>query len=95
MICCGEEMRHTKLGYFLCEKCQNQVEDELGLIKRTLEEHPGANAIDLMRLPNLPSNTILKYLDDGVLTPIKRKKNIRGYYNPQAASRPKWHIHID
>ena len=93
-ICCNEKMRHTNLGYYECSICHNQIEDELGLIKRTLEEHPGANAIELVRLTNIPSKTILKYLNDGSLSNVKHIKNIRGYYMGSSEA-PKWHIDVN
>jgi hypothetical protein len=54
-------MRHTKLGYFVCDICQNKIEDDLGIIIQALEENPGANAMELAQLTNLPNKTILKY----------------------------------
>ena len=45
LMCCDKPMRHTLLGYYECEVCKRQIEDELGLIKRTLKEHPNANAM--------------------------------------------------
>ena len=93
-ICCNEQMRHTDLGYYECPICKKQIEDELGLIKRTLEEHPGANAIELAQLTKLSSKTILKYLNDGSLTNVKHTKNIKGYYMGSTAT-PKWHIDVN
>jgi hypothetical protein len=90
--CCGLKMRHTKLGYYECSKCGRQVDDELGVIKKTLEAHPNCNAIDLARLTGISSKTILDYMEDGTLTPTqKQKKNIKGHYVGKYAD-PKWHI---
>ena len=93
-ICCEKIMKHTNLGYYECEVCKKQIEDELGLIKRTLIEHPNINAIELANLTKLPSKIILKYLNDGVLTSEKPKKNIKGYYLGSEVT-PKWHIGVN
>lgn len=93
MICCGKEMRHTKIGYFLCEECGNKVEDELGLIRRTLEEHPGANLIELVKYTGLPSNVLLEYLNDGTITFVEKKKEMKGYY-VGSQQKARWHIDI-
>lgn len=94
LMCCDRPMRHTLLGYYECEVCKRQIEDELGLIKRTLKEHPNANAIELVQLTNLPNKTILKYLNEGALNDLKPHKNIKGFYVGKEVD-PKWHIDID
>lgn len=64
------------------------------LIKDTLREHPGINAIELAKITNLPARTIMKYIKDGsISTNIKAKKNVKGYYITKDAN-PQWHIDI-
>ena len=83
-ICCGKKMRHTKLGYYECIICGKQIEDEYGLIKKTLKDYPNSNALELAKLTNLPSSTIIKYLDN--ISEFKEESK------PILESiKPKWH----
>lgn len=92
-FCCNKEMIHTNLGYYECDICKKQIEDDLGLIKSTLDKHPGSNAIELAKLTKLPTKVILKYLNDGAITAINQPKSIRGYYLGAEVT-PKWHIDV-
>lgn len=71
-------------------------ENDLDKIKMALSENPNMNAIDLVKKTNLPSRTIISFLNDGTLTPvnIKPQKNIKGFYIPKDAT-PQWHINVD
>ncbi len=71
-------------------------ENDLEKIKRALSENPNMNAIDLAKKTNLPSHTIISFLNDGTLSLVnaKPKKNIKGYYLNKDAD-PKWHIDIN
>lgn len=73
MICCNKEMRQTKLGYYVCENCGKQIEDDFGLIKKTLDAHPGANVIDIVNYTGLPPRVVLKCLNDGLMSTVKTK----------------------
>ena len=94
IMCCNKPMIHTSLGYYECEVCKKRLEDDLGLIKRTLKEYPNANALELAQLTKLPNRVILKYLNEGDLNSVEQPKNIKGCYVTPKEATPKWHIDI-
>ncbi len=92
MICCEEEMIRVEDG-FLCKKCGYFVND-IELIKNIIQQNPGINAIELARISDIPNNAIIKYLNDGLISTVEHKKNIRGYYVGGMTAKGQWRTDI-
>lgn len=94
MICCEEEMIREKFG-FKCQKCGKTIND-IEIIKQAFIANPDINAIDLARITEIPSNVIIRYLNDGTLSSIeiKKKKNMRGYYMGSPDAEGRWRTDI-
>lgn len=61
---CGGNMVFKGVGEYHCEDCGNVEYDDYGKVRRYLEEHPGANAVEVEQNTGVAQKAIRQLLRD-------------------------------
>ena len=62
---CHEMFPYTGMPPKRCPRCDKHHEELFERVRRTVQEHPGINAVQLTHMTDVPVEIILKYIDEG------------------------------
>lgn len=56
-----------------CKKCRDKYEKEYNIVREYIRTHAGASALEVNAFTGISINTILKFLDDGLISCTTKK----------------------
>lgn len=59
---CGEKLRFTGLGEYMCDGCKHLQYDDYGKVRNYIEEHHGATQSEVSQATGVPINRIRQML---------------------------------
>lgn len=62
---CGKKLIYKGVGEYKCEACGELTYDAYGLVRNYLEEHPGANASNVMNATGVSKKVIATLVRQG------------------------------
>ena len=64
---CHKLFRYPGFGYLLCPECKRTDEARFQLVKKFLDQYPGAEGKDVFHATGVPINTLVKWVREGRL----------------------------
>lgn len=55
-------------GNARCSKCQDKYTKEYAIIREYISTHAGASAMDVNAVTGIPIKSILKFIDEGIIS---------------------------
>lgn len=62
-------------GNLRCPKCRDKYDKEYKVVKEYISTHAGASAIEVNANTGIAINTILKFLDEGLISSVEQNKS--------------------
>ncbi len=65
---CGHSLEYKGLGEYYCSKCEKNIYDDYGKVRRFVEEYPAASLLQIEEATGVDKNKIRDMVRDGKFT---------------------------
>lgn len=75
-VCGSTSIEYLGLGEYRCKDCLNRMYDNYGLVRKYIEEHPGATEVDVHMATGVGRETIRHFVREERFDVVNGKKLI-------------------